>query len=70
MPWSAGSNVTTAPVGCCASVVSGATERLNCTKTCASSGTSVSLSPGMICCTASFPVTVNLRVTAPGRPAS
>ena len=70
VPLSAGSNVTTGFVRCAASVVSGATERLNCTRICAPSGTSVSPSAGITCCTASCPVTVNFFVTVLGASAA
>ena len=70
MPWSAGSKVTTGSARCAESVVSGATERLNWTKSCAASGTSVSPSPGITCWIVSWPVTVNFLVIALGRPAS
>ena len=70
VPFSGGSNVTTGSVRCAASVVSGATERLNWTRICALRGTSVSPSPGMTCCTASCPPTVNFFVVAVGTPAS
>jgi len=69
-PWSGGSKATGLSVRCAASVVSDATDRLNWTKTCAPSGTSVSPSPGMTCWTMSLPATVNFLVTLVGTPAS
>ena len=62
--------MTIGSLRCAPRVVSGATERLNCTMTCALSGTSVSPSPGITCCTASCPATVNFREIALGRFAS
>ena len=68
LPSSGGSNVITGSVRCAESVVSGATERLNCTITCAFVGTSASPSPGMTCCTSSSPATVNFLRTSSDRP--
>ena len=70
LPASGGSNAIAGSVRCAASVVSGATERLNCTRICAPSGTSVSPSPGMTCCTARRPATVKVFVTARVMPAA